>query len=265
MAKTTPKFRSVRDFESGSELMGTIIAVNMNTHEVNNQDPLHPPSKPPRNYSYLWFVIPTTMVVLFNIYCFAFWNQQHLSALNYPTDSYGNTCYLKYQHSYPLLYIDLTAPTIKYRCVNECPSAANGFIVMDSRGAQILGPFVNETINTQLGGVCWSNYTLSMIQKRGLYSYLQGKQFLLNKFTVIAHLCLAAFCLSGICAVLVFWVPVRAMTYGGIILAFGFMLALLIWVNITTLFYYRIEMSVFLVLGVLIMLVSIYLYRHKIE
>ena len=116
-----------------------------------------------------------------------------------------------------------------------------------------------------MGGVCWSNYTQSMVQKRGLGIYLQSKQFLLNKFTVIFHLCLAAFILSGICAILVFLIPVRAITYGCLALALGLMLSLLIWVNITTIFFYRIEMSVFLALGVVILLVSIWLYYPKIE
>ena len=126
---------------SGS--VSNIIAVNMNELQEFNHDPLHPRTKSNKSNNYLWFVIPTVLIVGFVVYSFAFWNSQHLSSLNYPVDSYGNICYLKYRHTYPLLYIDLSAPTIKYRCVNECPSAANGFFIMDSRGAQILAPLVN--------------------------------------------------------------------------------------------------------------------------
>jgi len=215
--------------------------------------------------NYAWIVVPLVLLFAFNVYCFAFWNSQNLSTLNYPADSSGNICYIKYNHTYPLLYIDLTAANIQYRCVNQCPYYANGYMVMDSSGTQIFGPFVNETINTNLGGVCWSNYTQSMIQQRGLGTYLQGKQFLMNKFTVLVHLSLAVITLSLVCAVLIFCVPVRVMTYGGITLAFGLMISLLIWVNTTTLFFYRTEMTAFLALGILFLLVSLYLYRHKIE
>lgn len=64
------------------------------------------------------FIGVNLLLLLFALYSFGFWNGERLLTLNYPVDSYGNSCFTTFAKTYPYLYIDLDQKEIRYRCVN---------------------------------------------------------------------------------------------------------------------------------------------------
>ena len=138
-------------------------------YDLNPEDPQ---SKRSKSLKYTCFVIANICLLGCLLYALLPWNNHNLNTLNYPSNSYGQVCQLQYAQAYPYVYVNFAPSTPKLHCVSECPSAQNGFTILDSRGALIAAPGISETANYQLGGICLSNQTLSLMKKRGLYSQI---------------------------------------------------------------------------------------------
>jgi hypothetical protein len=151
-----------------------------------------------------------------------------LSKLNYPADTHGKSCYIDYPHSYPYLYIDLSLPSITYRCVDACPASHNFFIITDSGQNTILAPSIEETLNHQMGGVCWSQEKDSFMEKRGFHKEISSKTFLGSKFKVLTYLCVGALILGTLVPVVVFLIPFSIVLGATFLLCLGFIIWLII-------------------------------------
>jgi hypothetical protein len=116
-------------------------------------------------------------------------------------------------------------------------------------------------VDVQLGGLCWSKQVATLMRQRGLFGVIESKLFLLNKFSLLGKLCFGALSLATLAALVLFFLPVRALCYSSIVLATLLMLGLIISVNITNLFYYHTEMTIALVITLLIFLLNIYFFK----
>ena len=88
---------------------------------MNSQYDLNPEINPPQKNKHSqcpYFLVSNLLVALFLTYSFVFWNNNTLSTLNYPSDSYGHVCYLQYPQTYPFLFADFSTPTPKLLCVS---------------------------------------------------------------------------------------------------------------------------------------------------